>query len=102
MWSGKVKVLERKTANWSRAEAMPLMENWLQKHRGKIGGVIAQNDEMALGAIEAIKSAGLNVNDFSIAGVDGVSDAIRSVQEGEMVSILQTQMHRCRALSIWR
>ncbi|OBU10697.1 substrate-binding domain-containing protein [Morganella psychrotolerans] len=86
---GKVKVLERKTANWSRAEAMPLMENWLQKHRGKIGGVIAQNDEMALGAIEAIKSAGLNVSDFSIAGVDGVSDAIRSVQEGEMVSILQ-------------
>ena len=102
MWSGKVKVLERKTANWSRAEAMPLMENWLQKHRGKIGGVIAQNDEMALGAIEAIKSAGLNVNDFSIAGVDGVSDAIRSVQEGEMVSILRTLTHRCRALSTWR
>ncbi|KAA8996130.1 sugar ABC transporter substrate-binding protein [Affinibrenneria salicis] len=87
--SGKVKVLERKTANWSRAEALPLMENWLQKHRGQIQGVIAQNDEMALGAIEAIKGANLNVKDFAIAGVDGVSDAIRAVQAGEMVSILQ-------------
>jgi len=87
--AGKVKVLERKTANWSRAEAMPLMENWLQKHRGKIDGIIAQNDEMALGAIEAIKGMGLNVKDFSIAGVDGVSDALRAVQAGEMVSILQ-------------
>lgn len=86
---GKVKVLERKTANWSRAEAMPLMENWLQKHRGKINGVIAQNDEMALGAIEAIKGAGLEVDSFAIAGVDGVSDAIYAVKDGEMVSILQ-------------
>ncbi|HFF8949138.1 substrate-binding domain-containing protein [Serratia marcescens] len=86
---GQVTVLERKTANWSRAEAQPLMENWLQKHRGKINGVIGQNDEMALGAIEAIKGAGLNVKDFAIAGVDGVSDAIHAVQAGEMVSILQ-------------
>jgi len=86
---GQVTVLERKTANWSRAEAQPLMENWLQKHRGKINGVIGQNDEMALGAIEAIKGAGLNVKDFAIAGVDGVTDAIYAVQNGEMVSIMQ-------------
>lgn len=86
---GKIKVLERKTANWSRAEALPLMENWLQKHRGQIDGVIAQNDEMALGAIEAIKGANLKVKDFAIAGVDGISDAIRAVQAGEMVTVLQ-------------
>ncbi len=86
---GNVTVLERKTANWSRAEALPLMENWLQKHRGKINGVIGENDEMALGSIEAIKEAGLNVKDFSIGGIDGVTDAIRAVQQGEMVSILQ-------------
>ncbi|WP_439258993.1 substrate-binding domain-containing protein [Lonepinella sp. BR2930] len=86
---GNIKILERKTANWSRSEAIPLMENWLQKHRGKINGIIAQNDEMALGAIEAIQSAGLNVNDFAIAGVDGVSDAIYAVKEKKMTSILQ-------------
>ncbi len=86
---GAVRILERKTANWSRAEAMDLMQNWLQKNKGRINGVIGQNDEMALGAIEAIKSAGLNVQSFSIAGIDGVSDALNAVKRGEMTSILQ-------------
>jgi len=94
--AGAVKILERKTANWSRSEAMDLMQNWLQKHRGRINGVIGQNDEMALGAIEAINSAGLNVHDFAIAGIDGVSDALHAVKRDEMTSILQdaqAQMH---------
>jgi putative xylitol transport system substrate-binding protein len=86
---GAVRILERKTANWSRSEAMDLMQNWLQKHRGRINGVIAQNDEMALGSIEAIKAAGLNVHDYAIAGIDGVSDALNAVKRGEMTSILQ-------------
>jgi len=85
-----IKVLEMKTANWSRAESLTLMENWLTAHAGKINGVIGQNDEMALGAIEAIKSAGLDLKSFAVVGIDGVSDAIRAVQAGEMdVSILQ-------------
>jgi len=87
--AGAVRILERKTANWSRAEAMDLMQNWLQKDRGRINGVIGQNDEMALGAIEAIKAAGLDVHNFSIAGIDGVSDALNAVKRGEMTSILQ-------------
>jgi putative xylitol transport system substrate-binding protein len=85
-----VKVLEMRTANWSRAEALALMENWLTAHPGAINGVIGQNDEMALGAIQAIKAAGFNPKDFAIAGIDGVSDAIQAVKNGEMgLSILQ-------------
>ncbi len=84
-----VKVLEQQTANWSRAEAQTLMENWLTAHAGQINGVIGQNDEMALGAIEAIKSAGLKTEDFAIAGIDGITDALRAVKEGTMTSILQ-------------
>ena len=84
-----VKVLEQQTANWSRAEAQTLMENWLTAHPGQINGVIGQNDEMALGAIEAIKAAKLNVSDFTIAGIDGITDALRAVKEGTMTSILQ-------------
>ncbi|NDR58905.1 substrate-binding domain-containing protein [Aliiruegeria sabulilitoris] len=84
-----VKVVEQQTANWSRAEAQTLMENWLTAHPGDIAGVIGQNDEMALGAIEAIKAAGLNVNDFAIAGIDGVTDALNAVKADEMASILQ-------------
>lgn len=84
-----VKLLEMKTANWSRAEALDLMENWLNAYPGQIDGVIGQNDEMALGAIQAIEQAGLNVNDFAVAGIDGVTDAMLAVKEGKMVSILQ-------------
>ncbi|KAA0691943.1 sugar ABC transporter substrate-binding protein [Neorhizobium sp. P12A] len=84
-----VKVLETKTANWSRAEAQALMENWLTRYPGQINGVIGQNDEMALGAIEAIKGQGLNVSDFAIAGIDGITDALLAVKAGEMTSILQ-------------
>ena len=84
-----VKVLEMKTANWSRAEALSLMENWLTSHAGKITGIIGQNDEMALGAIEAVKSKGLDPKSIPTAGIDGVTDAIRAVQAGNMVSVLQ-------------
>ena len=84
-----VKILEDQTANWSRAEAQTLMENWLTAHPNQIDGVIGQNDEMALGAIEAIKAAGLDVKSFAIAGIDGITDALHAVKAGEMTSILQ-------------
>ena len=77
-----VKVLVMKTANWSRAEALSLMENWLTAHPGKINGVIGQNDEMALGAIEAIKAKGLAPKSIPVAGIDGVTDAIKAVKTG--------------------
>lgn len=84
-----VKVLEHKTANWSRAEAQSLMENWLTAHPNQIGGIIGQNDEMALGALQAVKAAGMDPKKIPIAGIDGVSDAILAVKAGEMMSVLQ-------------
>ena len=84
-----IKILEMKTANWSRAEGLALMENWLTAHPNQIQGIIGENDEMALGAIQALKSHGLNPKDFTIVGVDGVPDAINAVKAGEMYSILQ-------------
>lgn len=84
-----VEVVEQQTANWSRAEAQTLMENWLTAHPDEIDGIIGQNDEMALGAIEAVKAANLNVTDFAIAGIDGVTDALNAVKAGDMASILQ-------------
>lgn len=85
----EVTVLEQQTANWSRAEGQTLMENWLTSHGDTIDGVIGQNDEMALGAIEAIKAAGMQPTDFAIVGIDGVTDALLAVKAGEMASILQ-------------
>lgn len=83
-----VEVIEMRTANWSRAEAMSLMENWLSAHPDEIDGVIGQNDEMALGAIQAIKDAGLSVKDFPTSGIDGVTDALRAVKSGELVKCI--------------
>ena len=65
------------------------MENWLTAHPNEIKGVIGENDEMALGALQAIKGRGLNVKDFVVVGIDGVPDAINAVKAGEMFSILQ-------------
>lgn len=92
-----IKILEIKTGNWSRAEGLALMENWLTAHPGKIKGVIGENDEMALGAIQAIKARGLNVKDFVVVGIDGVPDAINAVKAGEMFSILQDGVGQAQA-----
>lgn len=77
-----IKVLAEKTANWSRSEAMTIMENWLNAF-DDINAVIAENDEMALGAREAIKAKGL---DIPVIGVDGITDALNAVENGEMVA----------------
>lgn len=84
-----IKVLDMKPGNWDRALAMSLMENWLTAYPNRINGVIGQNDDLALGAIQAIRAAGLNVNDFAVVGVDGIQDAFASAKAGDMVSVLQ-------------
>lgn len=76
-----MKLIASKSANWSRAEGQAVMENWLSAYAGKIDGVLSQNDEMALGAIEAIKSAGLNI---PVIAIDGIPDGKRAVKSGEM------------------
>ena len=61
---------------------MTIMENWLNAF-DNIDAVIAENDEMALGAREAIKAKGL---DIPVIGVDGITDALNAVESGDMVA----------------
>ncbi len=84
-----IKILDMKPGNWSRAEAMALMENWLTAFPGQINGVIGQNDDLGLGAIQAIKAANLKVENFAVSGVDGINDAFTAAKTGELVSVLQ-------------
>ncbi|MCP1103285.1 ABC-type sugar transport system substrate-binding protein [Aequitasia blattaphilus] len=77
-----IKVLAEKTANWSRSEGMTVMENWLQAF-DNIDAVVGENDEMALGAREAIKAAG---KDIPAIGVDGITDALNAVEEDNLVA----------------
>jgi len=57
--------------------------------RGQIQGIIGQNDEIGLGALQAVKAAGLDPRKIPTAGIDGVTDAILAVKSGDMISILQ-------------
>ena len=78
-----VTILAYDTANWSRSEAMTLMETWLTTYGDQINAVIGENDEMALGAREAIKAAGL---DIPCIGIDGITDAVTAVANGDMIA----------------
>ncbi len=93
-----VKILETKTANWSRAEAQALVENWITAHPGQITGIAAENDEMALGALDAAKSAGLDPKQVKIAGIDGIDDALNAVKRGEMQTVLQDATNQAQGL----
>ncbi len=88
-----MKVLAVKTANWSRAEAMTLMQNWLTAFPGQINGVIGGNDEMALGAIAAMRSQGIDPKTVPSVGIDGVHDALTAVKKGEMVISVAQDAH---------
>ena len=76
-------VVAEQTANWDRTQALNLMENWLASGR-KIDAVIAQNDEMALGAYKAIEAAGKN-KEILVIGIDAIQDALKAVIEGQLV-----------------
>lgn len=83
-----INIIKEQTANWSRSEGMTLMENWISSG-DQIDAVASNNDDMALGAIEALKSAGIK-DDVLVGGVDATPDAINSVEAGELdVTVFQ-------------
>ena len=76
-------VLAKDTANWKRDEAVNKMKNWISAFGGEIDGVISQNDDMALGAIQALREAGLS--DVKVVGIDGIEDGLNAVKAGDMI-----------------
>ena len=84
-----MEVVAQQTGNFTRAEGQALMETWL-KSVDKIDVLIAQNDDMALGAIDAIKAAGLVPGeDIIIVGCDSVKAAFESIVAGEMNATIE-------------
>lgn len=83
----KLEVVARQTANFARAEGMSVMENMLQANPD-IQAVFAANDEMALGAMEAISGAGKKV---MVMGFDATDDAIASIKAGQMAGTIAQQ-----------
>jgi inositol transport system substrate-binding protein len=76
-------LLAVQTAEWDRAKAMTLMENWIQSYGNKIQAVFAQNDEMAMGALIALEQARMK-DRVVVAGVDAIADALQAVKSGRL------------------
>ena len=83
----KLNVVASQTANFNRTEGMSVMENMLQAD-GDIKAVFAANDEMVLGAVEAMSGAGKNV---LVVGFDATDDAIAAVKAGRMAATVAQQ-----------
>ena len=85
-----VKVLEDQTANWSRAEAQTLMENWLtSSFRARSTASSARTTKWRSARSRRSSLPTSRSSDFAIAGIDGVTDALTAVKAGTMTSILQ-------------
>ena len=78
----KVNIIDEQTANWSRDEAATLMTNWLSTGTA-FDAVIANNDEMAIGAIQAMKAGGIDMASVIVAGIDATQDALAAMAAGD-------------------
>ena len=85
----KLNIIDEQTANWQRDEAQDLMTNWLSSGT-PFDAVISNNDEMAIGAIQAMKASGTKMEDVIVAGVDATQDALLAMAAGELdVTVFQ-------------
>jgi len=76
-------ILAEQTAEWDRAKAMNLMENWIQSYGDQINAVFAQNDEMGMGALQALEQANLK-DKVVVVSIDAIGDALQAVKNGRL------------------
>ena len=82
-------IIDEQTANWSRDQAQSMMTNWLSTGTA-FDGVISNNDEMAIGAIQAMKAGGIDMATVVVGGVDATQDALAAMQAGDLdVTVFQ-------------
>lgn len=79
---GNLNLVTKQSANFDRAKGLSTMQNILQAH-SDIKGIFAQNDEMALGAVKAVKDA-----DIKIVSIDGTPDGLAAVKKGTIDGIV--------------
>src|ERR1700684_3845680 len=84
-----MKIVAEQTATWDRTQAQNLMTNWLSKGL-KFDAVVSNNDEMAIGALQAMKAAGIDTKTAIVGGVDATQDALASMKAGDLkVTVFQ-------------
>ncbi len=84
--------MDSQTGNFTRADGKTVMEGFLQKYGDSIDLLFAHNDDMALGAIDAIEGAGLVPGkDIAIVSIDGVHDGMQALADGKINYIVECQ-----------
>jgi len=78
-----ITLTDKQTAEWSRDKAQDLMTNWLSSG-DPFDVVFANNDEMAIGAIQAMKAGGMDMEDVVVVGVDATQDALLAMESGDL------------------
>jgi len=81
----KIKILKSQTGEFTRAKGKEVMEAFLKSDKANIDAVYAHNDDMAIGAIQAIEEAGLKPGtDIIVASIDGVKAAFEAIAAGKL------------------
>lgn len=83
-----IEVVAKQPADFDRAKGLTVMENIIQA-TPDFEAVFAHNDEMALGALQALEAAGME--DVMVVGFDATDDAVKSVEEGKMAATIAQQ-----------
>lgn len=71
-------------ANWERSQASALMEQWIKEYPGQIELAVCNNDDMALGAIDAIERNQIDRDEIRLVGIDGTPVGLEAVEEGKL------------------
>lgn len=88
----KIEVLEHQSANWSTEEGKSVTEGLLDKYNNDIQVIFAQNDEMGLGAIQAVEAKGLTSGpdgDVDIITIDGTKPAMQALVDGKLSYVIE-------------
>lgn len=82
--NANIEIIDTQTGNFTRAEAVPVMQAFLQKYKAgtDFQGIFIHNDDMGLGAIEALKAAGVQPGDLFIVSVDGTRGGFQAMIDG--------------------
>jgi inositol transport system substrate-binding protein len=84
-----IKILDKREGKWQRTTGNDITTNWLS-NGVKFDAIVANNDEMAIGAIQALKAARKWRPDFMVAGIDATPDALASMKAGDLkVTVFQ-------------
>ncbi|MCT8565690.1 ribose ABC transporter substrate-binding protein RbsB [Glaesserella parasuis] len=94
--ANQFELLASQPADFDRTKGLNVMENLLASH-GSAKAVFAQNDEMALGALRAIRASGKNI---LVVGFDGTDDAVKAVNGGQLAATIAQQPDKIGELGV--